>query len=182
MRTVLIHRADKITGPYEGRVALQDQGVAQGGLIDTPDGRWFAYLFQDHGAVGRIPYLVPVQWEDGWPVLGVDGKVPLELDLPSAGDHQVPAIVASDEFDRKPGEPILPLVWQWNHNPDPAFWSLTDRPGFLRLTTGRIDKEVLTARNTLTQRTFGPRCTAETALDVSGMQPGDHAGLILLQK
>lgn len=182
MRTVLIHRADKITGPYEGRVALQDQGVAQGGLIDTPDGRWFAYLFQDHGAVGRIPYLVPVQWEDGWPVLGVDGKVPLELDLPSAGDHQVPAIVASDEFDRKPGEPILPLVWQWNHNPDPAFWSLTDRPGFLRLTTGRIDKEVLTARNTLTQRTFGPRCTAETALDVSGMQPGDHAGLILLQQ
>ena len=30
MRTVLVHRADKITGPYEGRVALQDKGVAQG--------------------------------------------------------------------------------------------------------------------------------------------------------
>lgn len=60
MRTVIIHRADKITGPYEGRVGLQDLGVAQGGLIDTPDGRWFAYLFRDYGAVGRIPYLVPV--------------------------------------------------------------------------------------------------------------------------
>ncbi len=36
MRTVIVHRADKITGPYEGRVALQDKGVAQGGLIDTP--------------------------------------------------------------------------------------------------------------------------------------------------
>src|SRR5688500_8009131 len=44
MRTVIIHRADKITGPWEGRLALQDLGVAQGGLIDRPDGKWFAYL------------------------------------------------------------------------------------------------------------------------------------------
>ena len=36
--------ADKITGPYEGRVVFQDRGIAQGGLVDTPDGRWFAYL------------------------------------------------------------------------------------------------------------------------------------------
>ena len=42
MRTVLVHRADKITGPWEGKVAFQDQGVAQGGMIDTPDGRWLA--------------------------------------------------------------------------------------------------------------------------------------------
>ena len=34
----------------------------------------------DYGAVGRIPYLVPVKWEDGWPVLGVDGKVPETLE------------------------------------------------------------------------------------------------------
>ncbi|WP_255702702.1 family 43 glycosylhydrolase [Antarcticibacterium sp. 1MA-6-2] len=59
MRTVIIHRADKITGPYEGKLAFQDKGVAQGGLIDTPNGDWFAYLFRDYGAVGRIPYLVP---------------------------------------------------------------------------------------------------------------------------
>ena len=75
MRTVIIHRADKITGPYEGRVGLQDKGVAQGGLIDTPTGDWYAYLFRDYGAVGRIPYLVPVKWQDAWPVLGVDGVV-----------------------------------------------------------------------------------------------------------
>jgi beta-xylosidase len=52
MRTVLVHRADKIIGPYEGRVALRDGGVAQGSLIDTPQGEWFAYLFRDYGAVG----------------------------------------------------------------------------------------------------------------------------------
>src|SRR6187399_1380466 len=109
MRTVVIHRADKIIGPWEGKLGLQDLGVAQGGLIDKPDGTWYAYLFRDNGAVGRIPYLVPVKWEDGWPVLGVEGKVPGTLNLP-ANKGLIPGIVESDEFTRKKNEPLLPLV------------------------------------------------------------------------
>ena len=181
MRTVIVHRADKITGPYEGRVALQDKGVAQGGLLDTPQGDWYAYLFQDHGAVGRIPYLVPVKWKDGWPVLGENGRVPDTLNLP-ASKGLIPGIVASDEFDRHPGEPALPLVWQWNHNPDNKLWSVTARPGYLRLTTGRVDNDFLSARNTLTQRTIGPECSGTTSVDVSDLKDGDFAGLALLQK
>jgi beta-xylosidase len=181
MRTVIIHRADRIAGPYEGRVALQDQGVAQGGLIDTPQGQWYAYLFRDSGAVGRIPYLVPVRWEDDWPVLGVDGKVPASLDLPASGGL-IPGIVDSDEFDRRAGDPPLPLVWQWNHNPNPALWSVAVRPGFLRLSTGRVDPDFLSARNTLTQRTVGPTCSATTSIDASHIKDGDFAGLAFLQK
>ena len=181
MRTVVIHRADQITGPWEGRMALQDQGVAQGGMIDTPDGRWFAYLFQDHGAVGRIPFLVPIKWEDRWPVIGVEGKVPETLDLP-AGKGLIPGIVSSDEFNRDKGGPSLPLVWQWNHNPDNSLWSVTDREGYLRLKTGRIDSLFLKSRNTLTQRTFGPECTGTTFVDVSNMKEGDYAGLCAFQR
>ena len=181
MRTVVIHRADKITGPWEGRLALQDLGVAQGGLIDKPDGTWFAYLFRDYGAVGRIPYLVPVKWVDGWPVLGENGKVPTILDLP-ASKGLIPGIVSSDEFVRKKKEPALPLVWQWNHNPDNNLWSVSKRKGYLRLFTGRIDTSFLLARNTLTQRTIGPLCSGSTSVDVSRMKDGDFAGLCLLQK
>ncbi|MEO6317101.1 MAG: glycoside hydrolase 43 family protein [Chitinophagaceae bacterium] len=181
MRTVVIHRADKITGPWEGRIGLQDMGVAQGGLIDMPDGRWFAYLFRDFGAVGRIPYLVPVKWEDGWPVLGVNGKVPDTLDLP-ANKSLIPGIVASDEFTRTKKDAALPLVWQWNHNPDNSLWSVTERKGYLRLKTGRIDTSFLFARNSLTQRTIGPVCTGVTSLDITNMKDGDFAGLALLQK
>ena len=182
MRTVIIHRADKLTGPYEGRVALQDLGVAQGGLIDTPDGRWFSYLFRDFGAVGRIPYLVPVQWESGWPVLGSPaGKVPETLARP-ANHSLIPGLVASDEFARRKGEPALPLVWQWNHNPDHALWSVSQRPGYLRLTTGRVDTSFLLARNILTQRTIGPACAGTISLDVSHLKDGDFAGLAVLQK
>jgi beta-xylosidase len=181
MRTAIIHRADKLTGPYEGRVMFHDQGIAQGGLIDTPNGDWFAYLFQDHGAVGRIPYLIPVKWKDGWPVLGVAGKAPTTLNLP-ASKLGLFGIVASDEFKRKPGDRALPLAWQWNHNPDSANWSLTERPGFLRLTAGRVDSELSQARNTLTQRTFGPESSATTAIDVNHIKDGDQAGLVAFQK
>ncbi len=181
MRTVIIHRADKITGPWEGKVALQDLGVAQGGLIDMTDGKWYSYLFRDYGSVGRIPYLVPVKWENGWPVLGDNGKAPLALDLPS-NKSLIPGIVASDEFNRKKEEPALPLVWQWNHNPDNSLWSVTDRKGFLRLKTGRIDTTFLTARNSITQRTIGPVCSGIVSFDVSNMKDGDFAGLGLLQK
>lgn len=181
MRTVVVHRANTLTGPYEGRVVLQDQGVAQGGLIDTPDGQWYAYLFRDAGAVGRIPYLVPVQWVEGWPVLGTAGKVPPTLPLP-ANTSLLPGLVASDEFARQPGAPALPLVWQWNHNPDPRYWSVAARKGYLRLTTGRVDTSFLSARNTLTQRTIGPVCAGSTALEVAHLRDGDFAGLGVLQK
>lgn len=181
MRTVVIHRADKITGPWEGRIGLQDLGVAQGGLIDMPDGKWYAYLFRDYGSVGRIPYLVPVKWQDGWPVLGVNGKVPELLELPANGSL-IPGIADSDEFNRKKGEAALPLVWQWNHNPDNSLWSVTARKGFLRLKTGRIDTSFLLARNSLTQRTIGPVCTGTILLDITNMKEGDFAGLGLLQQ
>lgn len=183
MRTVVIHRADKLMGPYEGKLGLQDQGVAQGGLISTPKGEWFSYLFQDHGSVGRIPYLVPVKWDDGWPILGVDGKVPATLNLPASKGVIANKLVESDEFTRRKGDSSLPLAWQWNHNPDNANWSLTQRPGFLRITSSRIDTVALTARNTLTQRTFGPTTSSGvTALDISNLKDGDRAGLLLLQQ
>ncbi|MBC7846698.1 MAG: glycoside hydrolase 43 family protein [Flavobacterium sp.] len=181
MRTVIIHRADNINGPWEGKVGLQDQGVAQGGLIDTPDGRWFSYLFKDNGGVGRIPYLVPVKWEKDWPILGENGKVPEYLDLPPS-KGLIPGIVNSDEFTRKKSDKDLPLVWQWNHNPDNSLWSVRERKGYLRLKTARIDSSFVQAKNTLTQRTFGPESSAATAIEVSKMKEGDFAGLSLLQK
>lgn len=177
MRTVVIHRAKKLTGPYEGRVALQDEGTAQGGLVDTPAGDWYAMLFGDRGAVGRIPYLVPVHWQDGWPILGENGTVPERLNVPVKNSN-VSGLVRSDEFHTS----VLPLAWQWNHNPDQDGWSLTERPGYLRLINLHVAGDVLQAPNILTQRTFGPQSAVHTELDVSSLRDGDVAGLLLLQK
>ncbi|QEY16486.1 beta-xylosidase [Cellvibrio sp. KY-GH-1] len=180
-RTQLIYRASNLTGPYEGRVALQDQGVAQGGLIDTPTGNWYAYLFRDSGAVGRIPYLVPVSWQDGWPVMGVGGKVPQKLGF-TVENKGLGGIVTSDEFNQgAQGSSVLPLQWQWNHNPDNSAWSLLARPGFMRLTNKRTASNFEVARNSLTQRTFGPQSSARIAIETAAMKDGDYAGLGALQ-
>ena len=93
-----------------------------------------------------------------------------------------PDIVASDNFNRKRGANTFPLAWQWNHNPVAHLWSLTERKGYLRLKTDRVDTSFVMARKTITQRTFGPTSSASTLLDTKGMKEGDQAGLCLLQK
>lgn len=183
-RRQICYRSKELLGPYERKIVFDDdmgyhnKGIAQGGIFDTPGGEWYAMLFQDHGAVGRIPYLLPLSWADGWPVFGIDGKAPeqFEVDLPPSPKEP---LVISDEFDYT--ENKLALNWQWNHNPDNGLWSVTERPGYLRLTTGSINESVVYARNTLTQRTGGPACYGITLVDVSHMKPGDHAGLVALQ-
>lgn len=175
-RTQICHRSSSITGPYEGKVVLNSNGVAQGNILEMVDGSWMGYLFQDNGAVGRSPWLVPVTWENDWPVFN-GGVASSSFDMPSVSSAAGTGIVTSDDFSSS----MLNLEWQFNHNPDNDNWSLTDRPGFFRITSGRVDDEFVNARNSLTQRTFGPTCSGRTALDVSGLNEGDCAGLGALQ-
>lgn len=369
-RMQICFRSDSLTGKYERKEVLNDRGIAQGGLIDTEDGSWYALLFKDSGSVGRIPCLVPVTWDQDWPVLGVDGKVPEQMKIPVEGSDSA-TLVKSDEFyqgsvhksysekgsiasgqkgknaelianggfedgingwrtngtatltpvtdekasgdaavkvsDRanttcgpyyditgqvvegetykvsakvkyttgpdtktfnmcikvggswssnynpvtvmksvtaKKGEwatisgtytipqgadlsttgvfvetsfagnpdkekdlmdfyvddvsvkgqsvsdggneheyngSNLDMVWQWNHNPDNTSWSLTEREGYLRLKNGSLAKGIHDAKNTLTQRTFGPECSGAISMDTSHMKNGDVAGLSAFQ-
>lgn len=180
-RTERCFRSKTLLGEYESKIILQGafdgrgDGVAQGAIFDTPRGDWYSVMFQDHGAVGRVPTLQPLTWIDGWPMLGDNGKPVKEFDVklaPYGEDH----VWASDEFTYKSNND-LDLVWQWNHKPINTDWSVTARKGWLRLTTSQLATSIFNARNTLTQRTVGPRCIDETMLDASGMKPGDRAGL-----
>lgn len=180
-----------LEGEFVGKNVLDDdmgyhnQGVAQGGIVDTPDGQWYGMLFQDHGAVGRIPVLVPIQWEDSFPVFGVDGKVPhwVEVQSTRPGYRYAP-IVDSDDFcytPHKTGKVRLKNVWQWNHIPDDRLWSVTEKPGTMRIRSGKLCKNVEQAVNTLTQRMMGPACEASVVIDGSGLKEGDYAGICALQ-
>ena len=86
-------------------------------------------------------------------------------------------MVTSDDFDSE----TLPLEWQFNHNPDNKNWSLTANPGHYRITTSRTDSRVQNAKNTLTMRTFGPKCSGRTLVDGSGMKFCDIAGFVACQ-
>ena len=77
----------------------------------------------------------------------------------------------SDDF----GKPKLGLQWQWNHNPIDDRWSLTERPGYLRLRPTKAEG-FWTARNTLVQKAQGPRSRAEVKLDIANVRTGDRCG------
>lgn len=190
-RTQSCYVSDKVDGPYVGGDILDDDmgyhnmGVAQGGIIDTPGGEWYAILFQDHRAVGRAPVLIPMHWENYYPVLGVEGKVPLNLSVKSTRPgYEYASFVGNDDFRYQPsseGKIHLKNYWQWNHEPDDKCWSVTERSGFLRIRTSDLRQNVVKAKNTLTQRTLGPKCEAIVSLDGEGINDGDYAGICALQ-
>lgn len=183
-RIEVCYRGKDLFGPLEKKVIFdedagyQNRGIAQGEIFECIDGSYKAVMFQDHNAVGRIPYLLDVNWENGWPDIEL-------IDLPDNELHGLIQISdqymlsGTDEFNFN--ENKLDKKWQWNHHPDNDLWSLTDNTGFLRLKTGKLTDCVLNAKNTLTQRTYGPKCFVETKLMADGLKDGDFAGLVALQ-
>jgi xylan 1,4-beta-xylosidase len=154
----------------------------QGGIVRTPSGEWWGFSMMDANSVGRLTALSPVTWKDGWPYFGLPGnlgRTPRTWVMPNTGATSAPRApyTRNDAFSG----PRLANVWQWNHVPDDTRWSLTERPGYLRLHALPADS-FWTARNTLTQRAMGPQSSATTVLDAAGMRENDVAGLGLLSR
>lgn len=176
-RRQVCYRADNITGPYEKKVILESQFggfpyVGQGTIVDDQKGNWYGFIFQDRGAIGRVPLLMPCRWIDGWPILGDStGRVPMVMKKPVSGEKDVPLVV-SDDFD---GKTLDTFHWQWNHNPLAGGWKLSG--GKLRLTTMATADNLFMARNTLSQRMEGPKCSAYIEMNYSKMKDGDRAGI-----
>jgi beta-xylosidase len=183
---MMMRRAKSIRGPWSDKRQLMHGDHAamqpnQGAIVQGPDKKW--YFFTHHGMgdwEGRVASLLPVHWVDGWPVIGKpdqagigtmvwDGKMP-------AADSKRQFPQGSDNFDAK----TLAPVWEWNYQPRKDKWSLSERPGFLRLHgfPGLDGGNLLKVGNVITQRvvrTSGQSFVAR--LELSGMADGQHAGL-----
>ncbi len=187
----VIARSTNIYGPYEPSPhnpfiaqldktsPIQHQGHAK--LVQTPKGDWWAvYLCQRRtqgkSQLGRETGLDKVDWlPDGWPVLNggrgpsVTNAVP---DLPQA---PVPPISPKDDFQAE----NLGLQWQFLRNPEPSGFSLTERPGFLRIRTGKADLDSTEVRNVILRRETDKNYSAETKLEFAP-KAGEEAGLVCM--
>lgn len=171
-----------VTAAAPGRAQPGDRGLwlHQGGIVDTPAGEWWSIIMSDHGSAGRMVALVPVTWDAGFPLIGLPGnlrKAPNTWFKPhtAASSPPRPAFIHDDNFDSGRLNPH----WQWNHVPDDARWSLTEKPGVLRL-HALPAADFYSARNSLCQRPPGPESIMTVELDTAGMVVGDRAGLGLL--
>jgi len=180
-----ILRSKSIYGPFERKVVLETgmtgiNGPHQGAIVDTPDGEWWFFHFQQVGARGRVVHLQPMYWEDGWPVIGADldrngvGEPVYCWKMPYSGTTpSTPA--SSDSFD----SPSLGLQWQFNHNPVDGEWSLSEHPGKLTIHALKSD-DFVHARNSLTQKLLGYKGQVSVTMEPGRMAEGQHCGLAVM--
>lgn len=180
-------RSRTLMGPYEDRVVLESgstpvNGPHQGVLVDTPAGQWWFVHFQDAGYCGRIVHLQPVSWRDDWPMMGLDrdqngiGEPVLRHPKPDVARQEIAVPQTSDEFDL----PTLGLQWQWYANHREDWYSLTQRPGVLRLFAQPLREGLFHQPNLLLQKLPARRFVVHTAVSVEIAREGTQAGLVMM--
>ncbi len=197
-----IARSRNLRGPFEGCPSnpilshalargYQNpiQGTGHADLIQAHDGSWwlvclaFRPLNGFHHVLGRETFLAPVKWdENGWPVVNGNGAISLEMDVPTlpqvpAEGHaaQVQRGRVSTHFD----DPALGLEWNYLGAPRTGNYSLTERPGWLRLKTSPVSINSNDSPTWVGRRQQHIRFQAHTRVDASGLKDGDEAGLTL---
>lgn len=188
-QTVL--RSDDVYGPYDDRVVLAQgetdiNGPHQGAWVDTPTGEdWFVH-FQELDPYGRIVHLQPMSWDDGWPVIGRDedgdgtGEPVRTHEKPDVAADDLPTMVpqTGDDFEAA----RLGLQWQWHGNPQHGWYSLTHRPGALRLFAQPVDEaeNLWSVPNLLLQKFPAPSFTATTEVRCGLGEGAGHGGLLVM--
>lgn len=183
-------RSRNIYGPYESRKVLEEgngiNGPHQGGLVDTPSGEWWFIHFQATPAFGRIVHLQPAGWADDWPLMGIDidndgcGEPVLRYRKPVSSYNVKPYCPqTSDEFSGT----ALGKQWQWMCTPEDKWYSLTARPGYIRMHPCAVPEEngnLYYAGNLLLQKTPAPNFKATTEIDLGGLSGKERCGLVTM--
>ena len=183
-----VFRSRSLTGPYEVRKVLEQgdtpiNGPHQGAWVRAQDGKdWFIH-FQDRNAYGRVVHLQPMRWTDDWPIMGDPGPhagagQPVLTHVKPVAGAAVKTPPTSDEFDA----PRLGPQWQWNANSNPDWYSLSARPGQLRLFTQAAPDAadyVRAAPSILAQKPPAPAFVVNTRVQLNDANDGDRAGLIV---
>ncbi|WP_086664700.1 glycoside hydrolase family 43 protein [Lentzea kentuckyensis] len=192
--SVVVAFADGVTGPYGGsqlnpvlthRHLGRSYPIAATGhadLVCTQHDEWYAVLLATrpyggyHYNLGRETFLVPVSWENGGPVFSPGtGRVEDSYPVPDLPPHPWPEVAG--DFS----SPVLDPAWMFLRTPESDFWSLTERPGHLRL---RVRPESLTDLvnpSLVVRRQQHQSFHASCELDFAPAGRGEAAGLVLLQ-
>jgi len=185
----VVFRSREIYGPYEDKIVLAQgstplNGPHQGALVDLPGGEWWFIHFQELQPYGRILHLQPVEWQDGWPLMGINrndqgvGEPVLHFRKPSVGlEYPIAIPDTSDEFDSQ----TLGLQWQWHANHEDDWCSLSARAGHLRLYARHVAGSNLHLTPHLLLQKFPARAfTVETAMEFAPGQSAEQAGLVVM--
>lgn len=191
---VTIARGKTPYGPFESNPANpilthrdghgSIQGTGHADLVQLADGSWWAVFLGfrpvsvpfsgQHHHLGRETFLAPVAWkEDGWPIIGDNGRVSERMKAGSLALEPELPWVERDDFDGRK----LQLHWNFLRNPRAEDWSLDERPGWLTLHGSEVSLDDLGSPAFLGRRQQHFACEASTLLRFEPVREGEEAGL-----
>jgi alpha-N-arabinofuranosidase len=157
---------------------LQCTGHAD--MLQAHDGTWWIVFlgvrpigYPPCHHLGRETYLAPVNWVNDWPVVGGNGIPELEYPRPALPPSPFPTPPTRDDFD----VPILALPWNFIRNPLAGSWSLSERPGWLRLYGQPTGLDDLAPIAFVGRRQCHFDCEADARVDFDPLDEGAEAGL-----
>jgi xylan 1,4-beta-xylosidase len=156
------------------------QGTGHADLVEDHEGSWWMVFlaFRPVGGwywhhLGRETYLAPVTWDpEGWPVVNGGKVVAPEMAVRGLPAAPWPRPETRTDF-------VAPLGPEWTYlrNPNPASYSLDERPGWLTLRGESIGLETAASPTWLGRRQEDLACTAATRVDFVPAREGEEAGL-----
>jgi xylan 1,4-beta-xylosidase len=188
---VTIARSDSPWGPFESNPDnpilthrnLNDnpiRAVGHADIVETPDGWWLVCLaIRPQGGnyhhIGRETFLAPVEWNNrGWPVVNNNGTIEFTMKAPKLPQHTWPKPPARDDFDNDK----LALQWNYLRNPYEDSYSLSQRPGYLRLYGSAVTFNDQDSPTFLGRRQTDLNCTVSTLLEFDPKSENEEAGLV----
>ena len=128
--------------------------------------------------MGRETFLVSVEWEDDWPLVNPGkGIIEWEMPKPNLPEARWPALPACDHFDA----PALEHRWNFIRTPRGEFWSLSERPGYLRLRLKSASISEVCNPSFVGRRQQDISYAVRTKIEFTPNTGKEAAGLVLLQ-
>lgn len=189
-----IFRSRHVFGPYEGnprnplithrnlRKSYPINSTGHADLIQLGDGSWWALLLAsrpdggDYRNLGRETFAVPVIWEDEWPVFSPEtGHVEFSYPGPNLPETIWEPEPLCDQFN----SPNLSPAWNYLRTPDEPLFSLTERPGCLRLYLNSSTLSQVSSPAFIGRRQQHMCFAVSTSLTFSPEKKGEAAGMAL---
>ena len=127
--------------------------------------------------LGRETFLAPVSWTtDNWPVVNGNGTVNLDMKVNTLPQVTVKAVPEREEFNS--ASPAI--YWNFLRNPDMADYSLSDKPGWLKLNGNKYSLDSAASPAFMGRRQQDYNCTVTTKINYSPVAAGQKAGITVI--
>ncbi len=197
----VVLRSDDVLGPYvpyEDNPILTQRhlpadrpnpitSVGHADLVQDDEGQWWATFLGvrpyegDTYNTGRETFLMPVRWEDGWPVMVQgDEQVPYVAARPALPEGEAPSIPTSGSFALEEDfDGALDPYWMTVRVPEEEWYAIEDGALVIEARDERLGD---TAQpSVLVRRQQHRSAVAQTQMVFTPQDAEDEAGLLVMQ-